>query len=106
MQKKGMTELISNFINLNKQNMNKETEDFLDDFEEFVEIRLDMVCNKLEKMQKYKKLQDKYNKAHDYFSTRIPETEVNEFERNINKTHELEKVYIYLQGLIDGRTTV
>ena len=29
-----MTELISNFINLNKQNMNKETEDFLDDFED------------------------------------------------------------------------
>ena len=32
MQKKGMTDLISNIINLNKQNINKEKEDFLDDF--------------------------------------------------------------------------
>ena len=106
MQKKEMKELIDNFIDSNKRNINEEMESFFDDFGEFVETRLDMVCNKLEKMEKYKKLQDKYNKAHDYFSTKIPETEVNEFERNMNKTHEMEKVYIYLQGLTDARITV
>ena len=106
MQEKEMKELIDNFIDSNKRNMNEEMESFIDDFEEFVEIRLDLVCNKLKNMERYKKFQDKYNKAHDYFSTRIPETEVNEFERNMNKTHEMEKVYIYLQGLSDGRITV
>lgn len=105
MKKEEKIELINSFIKCNKENMENDKDEFIEQLEDFVSSRLDIICNKLEKVESYNKIQDKFYKTHDYISTKIPQADADELERAMGKMHEMEKVYIYLQGLIDAKMT-
>lgn len=80
----------------------KELEEFVEQFGYFVDDRVNIVYDKIRHSKEYKEKHEIYSKLYDKLIEKYSLKEIEEFAESCMDLYNLENLYIYAQGILDG----
>ena len=84
---------------------NKEFTEFIKENNEFIMKRKNEICLELEKNNcEYKEMVDKHSNLYNSLIEKYKMEDIEELEGTCMEMYELENLYLYIQGFIDGIT--
>lgn len=81
----------------------EEFKEFMEEYNSFVLQRKNEICCELEKNHKeYKEKLEEYSTLYDIMVRKYPMHEIEELEGICMESYEIENLYLYVQGFLDG----